>query len=274
MRAFFSPDFMPSIHYSSFDAGPAVTASDEEIDDPSLRGFLDQTRHVLVGVNAVLERALTERYSIALEGVHLVPGLVPARLEGAILVQCVLAISDEEEHARHFWVRDGASEGLRPVEKYLRALPAIRHIQDHFVERARKAGVQVIESSELEEAVDAVIDLVVAEVELARTAVRATTREAATATRSRPSPSGPRSRAAGGSAVVTSRARRRLPRAACAPRSTRSRSRGASSSAPKTKATRSRWEPSSARAGRRSTSPSIHSRVAASSRAATTAPWR
>ena len=168
MRAFFSPDFMPSIHYSSFEAGAAVTARDGEVADPNLLGFLDQTRHVLVGVNAVLERALTEGYSIALEGVHLVPGLLPSRLEGAVVVQCVLAIEDEEEHASHFWVRDDASEGLRPVEKYLRALPAIRLIQDHLVERARRAGVGVVESSRLEEAVGGVIDLAAAEVEHAR----------------------------------------------------------------------------------------------------------
>ena len=70
MRAFFSEEFMPSIHYSSFEAGPAAP----EADDPTLAGFLDQTRNVLVGVRAVIERALHEGWSMVLEGVHLVPG--------------------------------------------------------------------------------------------------------------------------------------------------------------------------------------------------------
>src|SRR5215217_3464956 len=39
MRAFFSPEFVPSVHYSSFDAAAAVP--DSETGDPVLLGFLD-----------------------------------------------------------------------------------------------------------------------------------------------------------------------------------------------------------------------------------------
>ena len=42
-----------------------------------LPGFLDQTRNVLVGVRASLERALHEGWSMVIEGVHLVPGMLP-----------------------------------------------------------------------------------------------------------------------------------------------------------------------------------------------------
>jgi 2-phosphoglycerate kinase len=160
MRAFFSEAFMPSIHYSSFEVGRAVEVAANDRRDANLHGFLEQTRNVLVGVRAVIDRALTESHSMALEGVHLVPGAVPAALEGAIVSQCVIAISDEEEHASHFWVRDADSEGLRPVEKYLNALPEIRKIQDYLTARAEEAGVTVIENSDREEAVDAVIRLV------------------------------------------------------------------------------------------------------------------
>jgi 2-phosphoglycerate kinase len=160
MRAFFSEAFMPSIHYSSFEAGRAVSEPHTDTADADVRGFLEQTRNVLVGVRAVIDRALTEGYSMALEGVHIVPGLVPSSLEGAIVSQCVIAISDEEEHARHFYVRDADSEGLRPMEKYLDALPTIRRIQADLVARAEEAGVAVIENADREEAVDAVIRLI------------------------------------------------------------------------------------------------------------------
>lgn len=160
MRAFFSEAFMPAIHYSSFEAGAAVTLPDLDPQDAEIRGFLDQTRNVLVGVRAVMERALTENHSMALEGVHLVPGLVPATLDGAIISQCVIAISDEELHASHFYVRDTDSAGVRPVEKYLESLPEIRRIQDFLVERAKEAGVPVIENRDRDESIDAVIRLV------------------------------------------------------------------------------------------------------------------
>ena len=83
-----------------------------------------------VGVRALIARALEEGYSIVVEGVHLVPGSLPRAYHGAVVCQCLLAIEDEEEHARHFWTREGASSGLRPMEKYLRSPPDIRRIQE------------------------------------------------------------------------------------------------------------------------------------------------
>ncbi len=173
MRAFFSDTFMPSIHYSSFEAGAAVAAPGEDPSAANIRGFLEQTRNVLVGVRASVERALTEGHSMAIEGVHLVPGLVPSAIEGAIVCQCVIAIPDEETHARHFYVRDVDSEGLRPVRKYLDALPEIRRIQDLLIERAHEAGVPVIENRDREQAVDAVLQFVLDTFERVSPQVRA-----------------------------------------------------------------------------------------------------
>jgi 2-phosphoglycerate kinase len=167
MRAFFSREFMPSIHYSSFDAGAAVRVPEEETADPTLLGFLEQTRNVLVGVKAVIARAIEEGYSLVLEGVHLVPGSISTTIRGAVVCHCLLAIEDDEEHANHFWTRDAASEGLRPFEKYLAALPEIRRIQDYLIARAGKAGVPVIDNPSVDTAVDGVIELVLADVESA-----------------------------------------------------------------------------------------------------------
>jgi 2-phosphoglycerate kinase len=161
MRAFFSEEFMPSVHYSSFDARLALTrAEEEESGDAALLGFLDQTRHVLVGVHAALDRAATERWSTVLEGVHLVPGMVGTHVPGAFVVQCVIAIEDETLHRSHFWVRDYTTEGLRPLEKYLDSLPQIRELQDFIVERARRHDVPVILNDSLDRALGDVMDLV------------------------------------------------------------------------------------------------------------------
>ena len=168
MRAFFSHEFMPSVHYSSFEVGQAVTVHEDETVHPNLLGFIEQTRNVLVGVKAVLERAVAEGHSMALEGVHLVPGLIPRSLEGAVVVQCLLAMTDEEQHASRFSIRDRGSGGVRPVEKYVRALPEIRRVQEYLVQRATREGVPVIENKGLEPTVESVIDLVLGAVERAR----------------------------------------------------------------------------------------------------------
>jgi 2-phosphoglycerate kinase len=158
MRAFFSPEFMPTIHYSSFEAGQAL---DEEVTgDPTIVGFVDQCRHVCVGVDAALHRALTEGWSMVLEGVHLVPGLVPRELDGALLVHAVLEIADENVHRMHFRVREGATGGSRAMAKYLEKLEDIRRIQTYLSGRARREGVPVIENANVDRSIDTVIGLV------------------------------------------------------------------------------------------------------------------
>ena len=97
MRAFFSREFMPSVHFSSFDAELGLRRADEDVaGDAALLGFLDQTRNVLVGVEAAIDRSLTEGWSMVLEGVHIVPGMISVDRTDALVVQCVVAISDED----------------------------------------------------------------------------------------------------------------------------------------------------------------------------------
>jgi 2-phosphoglycerate kinase len=151
MRAFFADDFMPAIHHSSFEG------------EPLLPVFLEQSRAVLVGVRAAIERALQEGWSMVLEGVHLVPGLVPLELEGAIVSSCILEISDETAHAQHFFTRDAGTE--RPMAKYLDRFDAIRALQDYLVERAERTGTPVIENENAELATRAVAELVLSAAE-------------------------------------------------------------------------------------------------------------
>jgi 2-phosphoglycerate kinase len=160
LRGFFSSEFMPSVHQSSFEAGETLPAVEREAGDPLLLGFIDQTRHVLIGVNASVERALQEGWSMVLEGIHLVPGMVPEQIEGALIVHVVMAIEPEEVHRSHFMIRDAASGGTRPHAKYLDRLGDIRHLQDFIVEEARKSGVRVIENHGIEEAIGEVLELV------------------------------------------------------------------------------------------------------------------
>ncbi len=162
MRAFFSDEFMPAIHYSSFEAGDAFP----DADDPLVTGFLEQSRDVLVGVVASIERALQEGWSMVLEGVHLVPGMLPAQLPDALVVPCMLSIEDETAHAQHFFARDAGSQ--RPTAKYLDRFAEIRRLQDYLVERAEREGVPVIENESADQATAAVAELVLSAAERMR----------------------------------------------------------------------------------------------------------
>jgi 2-phosphoglycerate kinase len=91
--------------------------------------------------------------------VHLVPGMLPP-IENALVVQCVVVIESEETHAGHFWIRDLASNGMRRLDKYLDRLSDIRYLQDYIVERAEREGVPVIDNRQREQAIRAVMELV------------------------------------------------------------------------------------------------------------------
>jgi 2-phosphoglycerate kinase len=166
MRAFFSNDFMPSIHQSSFEAGDAFP----DADDPLEFGFLQQARNVNVGVRASSERALEEGWSLVLEGVHLVPGMVDLpRPELAVSVFVVLSIEDEEEHVSHFHFRD---EERRPESRYLERFADIRRLQELVLARARREGVSVIENQDADRAARTVADLVLDAAERSSTVAR------------------------------------------------------------------------------------------------------
>jgi 2-phosphoglycerate kinase len=159
MRAFFSHEFMPSIHYSSFEADAAAP----DADDPLIAGFLEQSRQVLVGVRASIERALHEGWSMVLEGVHLVPGLLPLLDGHALVTACVVKIDDETAHAQHFFIREAGTE--RPMVKYLDRFGEIRRLQQFIVEQAEREGVPVIENENAERATRTVADLVLSAAE-------------------------------------------------------------------------------------------------------------
>ena len=167
MRAFFSRDFMPSIHPSSFEAGDAFP----DAEDPLEFGFLQQARNVNVGVRASSERAFHEGWSLVLEGVHLVPGMVEVPgPDLAVSVFVVLSIEDEDEHNRHFRFREEGSE--RPESHYLERFADIRRLQEVIVARAHRAGVPVIENEDADRAARTVADLVLDAAEQSRTVTR------------------------------------------------------------------------------------------------------
>lgn len=163
LRAFFSNQFMPAVHHSSFDADHGVRMGTTS-SDPLIDGFERQVEQVSVGINALIERATIERTSLVIEGVHCVPGAIEglAQLD-AVVVQVVVAIEDEDLHRSHFLAR-GESQ-RRAVERYLGAFGRIRRLQDYIVARAEREGVPIVENSSLDDALVETMNLVLETIE-------------------------------------------------------------------------------------------------------------
>jgi 2-phosphoglycerate kinase len=144
LRAFFTAEAMPTVHHSAFDAG-------------GLEGYADQAEYVATGVEAIVERAANEAKPLIVEGVHVVPGRVPAGLrESCVLVEAVVVVGDEELHRGHFLRRPGT----RPAERYLAAFGEIRELQAHLAGRAEAVGVAVIDNDNVDATLARLMELV------------------------------------------------------------------------------------------------------------------
>lgn len=159
MRAFFSPTLMPAIHFSSFDAGEAIRFPLDRGAEPQVLGFIEQVRMVNVGVEAMVERAVKEGLRMVVEGVHLVPGFMPAPPGGStLMLQLVVAVRDEGLHRSHFMVRERETDGRRPFRRYVRHFREIRRIQDFILDMAEEQGTLVVENTDIDTAVTDVVD--------------------------------------------------------------------------------------------------------------------
>ena len=157
MRMFFSPAVLPAIHRSSFEPGvplePDAFASGQPAPAlPKHAGsaaatYDEQAVRVLVGVRAVVERAIAENMNIVVEGVHLCPPMVPFEdLQGAAYqVAVVLGTLDEEVHRARFLAR-GRVSGRR-AERYLEHFASIREVHDHVIQLAETHDVPILDTS-------------------------------------------------------------------------------------------------------------------------------
>ena len=163
MRAFFSESLMPAIHYSSYEADRAVRIPLGSGFDSHVVGFMEQVEMVNVGVLAVLDRAIKERTSLVVEGVHIVPGMLATagareRMEDALFLPMLVAVNDPDLHRSHFLVREQETSGRRALARYLKGFQEIRKIQDFVLERAETEGTLVVDNVSIDDAVGEVVD--------------------------------------------------------------------------------------------------------------------
>ena len=130
-----------------------------------LDGFLEQTRDVLVGVQAAIERALEEGWSMVLEGVHLVPGMLPREIRRR--ARRPVRARDQRRRGAREPLLDPRHRLRRRAayEKYLDAFDDIRLVQAYIQGRARKHEVPVIENGNIEDAIGEVMELVLSAAE-------------------------------------------------------------------------------------------------------------
>ncbi len=126
-----------------------------------LGAFREQTIRVLVGVRAMLERAVQENTSLVVDGVHLVPGLMGfADLESkAYIAPVVISTLNKANYLERFPARESKAAD-RSAKKYRDNFDSILQIQDYILEMAEDHDVPIIENSNLDETVASILTVI------------------------------------------------------------------------------------------------------------------
>lgn len=157
MRGMISPDLLPAIHSSSYSVAETLTVPLPENSEPILIGFTEQVSKIVVGVNAVINRAAEEKVSTLIEGVHVIPKFITEHQKKVHEIIIVIKVNNYKAHRARFYQRYEENPN-RETEKYLSRFEAIRDIQDYVAGLARKHNIPVINNVNLDQAVESTLE--------------------------------------------------------------------------------------------------------------------
>jgi len=156
MRALIPKRLSPSLHGSSFNAGKTLHTQafyKTNKSDALVSGFKMQSDMVSVACEAVLNRAINERVSMILEGVHLGPSLYrKMRKVDAIVVPIMLSVLDQKRLKRNFKGRSKDAE-KRAAKRYLDNFDMIWQLQATILSDADAADIEIVDNVDIDETI-------------------------------------------------------------------------------------------------------------------------
>ena len=159
IRAYLSPQLVPTLGYSSFEAWRGLPGSIEgqslDIENLVIAGFLSQFAAMKLALEATINRAIRERHHLIVEGVHVVPTdlNLDIRNRNAIVVPMKLAIMKKSLLRKQLQRRDRESSS-QPKSRYLEKLDDIWELQSWLLSEADKAGIPIIQNWFIEDTVN------------------------------------------------------------------------------------------------------------------------
>jgi 2-phosphoglycerate kinase len=158
MRIMFSPELMPTIHRSSFDAWRAYDRPKGLQEDIVISAFMEQASRISAGVYALMDRSLNEKVSTIIDGVHIIPGFIRREYsEKALLCEMVITTEDADIHRERFHTRSQQAS-TRGAQKYLDNFDSIRKIQDFIVLQAHNEKVPVFDCNNFDQTVSIIVN--------------------------------------------------------------------------------------------------------------------
>jgi 2-phosphoglycerate kinase len=164
MRMMVPRRLVPVLHRSTYNAWQALPAHEHLHAQPDTLvedGYLTQSELVWVACEAAVQRAVQERVSLILEGVHVHPSFF-RRIESesnAIVVPVMLAVL-KRKHLRQRIRGRGKDAPDRRAERYLKHLDDIWRLQSFLLSEADPAGVPIVMNEDIEATVQEVVRII------------------------------------------------------------------------------------------------------------------
>lgn len=165
LRMMLPERLLPVLHASSFNAWNSMPTRAVGASDPAdlvAEGFMSQADLLRVPCEAVVRRALAERVSMILEGVHVHPSLLEQMEpdEDALAVPVMLAVLDPQDLRARFEGR-GRSVPDRLAGRYLENFDAIWRLQSWLLAEADRCQVPIISSVDRDQTVRQIMGIVI-----------------------------------------------------------------------------------------------------------------
>ena len=167
MRIMIPQGLLPILHVSSFKAWETLPRVRNLKGPPSdtllIDGYSMQSRLLATSCEAVINRALKERVSLILEGVHVEPNLlqkIPASGD-AVVVMIMLAVMKQEQLKRQI-VGRGVRAPVRRAKRYLKHFPEIWSIQSNLLAEADRCQVPIVVNNNKELAIGKIMKIILA----------------------------------------------------------------------------------------------------------------
>lgn len=165
MRVLIPQRVSPLLHTSSFNAGGAVARAELNVvraQEHLVYGFQRQSELVEVACQAVLQRAVNERVSMIVEGVHIRPTLLQHLADcDAVIVPCTLCVLDKDALISRIKRRREQTRQRRAA-RYLKKIDDIWRLQSALLSEADNADIQILNNLDREATVSEIIKTITA----------------------------------------------------------------------------------------------------------------
>jgi 2-phosphoglycerate kinase len=164
MRMMTPERMLPILHRSSFEAWRALpdTSGLMDIEDRIATGYRSQTELLTVACEAVVQRAVRERVSMVLEGVH-IDATMAGRLRDSggdiIVVPIMLAILKQEVLRKRIRGR-GNAVAQRRAQRYLKSFDAIWQLQSYLLSEADREQISIVVNDDRENTIVEVLRII------------------------------------------------------------------------------------------------------------------